>query len=103
MPLQDIDQVSIGENVQVKITVSNPTDQYRTVEYILSIRSVYYNGVQGQLVSETRGELPIEPKESKSLLKIIILCHEIMSTERLVLPYPKKRELTRVIIVKITP
>lgn len=65
--LTDLETVDMGQPFTVTVTVTNKSDQVRTIEAVLSAQSVYYTGVKAGVLKKSAGDLKLKPKATQTI------------------------------------
>lgn len=65
--LQDLERINLGEQFSVVVTITNKSKEVRTINAVLSARSVFYTGLKAHLVKKAQGDFKVKPGASKLL------------------------------------
>ncbi|XP_059479361.1 hemocyte protein-glutamine gamma-glutamyltransferase-like [Neocloeon triangulifer] len=75
--LSDLEKVNVGENFPIEVNIKNEVDDVRTLDVILSASSVYYNGVEANLIKKAAGKFKIRPG-GKDTLRLAVTPEEYL-------------------------
>ncbi|CAB3369006.1 Hypothetical predicted protein [Cloeon dipterum] len=60
--LNDLDKINVGDKFEINVTIKNEVDDARTLDVTLCASSVYYNGVEANLIKKAAGKFKIRPR-----------------------------------------
>ncbi|CAL4102899.1 unnamed protein product, partial [Meganyctiphanes norvegica] len=66
--LTDIDKIQIGDNCVVKLNVKNNSNEPRSIMASLTTKSVYYTGVNHEMIKKIDGKFVLQPQETKEIV-----------------------------------
>lgn len=76
------DQVQIGQDAHLSITLKNSTSHKRSVVLYYQIATMYYTGVQKGIVKSDRISVNLNPCEGERLLRASLLTYYISINDK---------------------
>lgn len=70
--LVELDRVNIGEPFALVVRIENKSREPRNIQAVVSVKSVYYNGVSAGLVKKAVDDILLHPGDSKHLCNFYI-------------------------------
>ncbi|XP_063366650.1 hemocyte protein-glutamine gamma-glutamyltransferase-like [Cydia amplana] len=66
--LRDIDAVAIGNDFRIVVDIDNKSDEPRNIKTVLTVNSVFYNGVRADLIRTVQKKIFVGPKQHEEIV-----------------------------------